>query len=161
MIRSVDRPSNPTVAALNCVLAGALSLAASLAAAQPSGPDADTKITVEAAWEIAIAEQRVALTCSAVLDKYEDRGSTYLVVNAWNTDRAAAFELMTTAGWPAEELADLDRRSAPEAVRLPDDTPFGEVLALCHGTPGWFRAYSTQNYTRIGPRVEQALKNLP
>lgn len=105
-----------------------LLLAAPAAQALTKAQQAD----VAALWAQAMAEQTVVLTCAATTTDLEKS-----LRKRWEAVRQSALASMAAAGWPAGDLAALTAQSAPDALRKPDATPFGTVLAYCRAFPDW------------------------
>ncbi len=128
-------------------------LAAALLAAPAAAQTDAQRSAVSALWQEAMQEQRVLLTCGAPLGEASDA----LIRDAWERERLVALATMAEADWPQTELDALAAASASDALRLPDATPFGAVLALCAASPDWTRKAMTLRFMPLAEQVAVAL----
>jgi len=64
---------------------------------------------------------------------------------------------MSAVNWPADDLATLSAKSEADALRLPLDTPFSEVIDFCSQHEEWITHANRVDAMDIGEEVEKAL----
>ena len=128
-----------------------LMIAALLLAASPSPAPAQTALErIEPQLARAIEEYRVLLTCSSMEAQTADG-----IRAMWTGMIAEARARLVNRYVPLAGLAAFDRRTAPEAVRMPPDTPLSRVVALCTVEhPDWLRRLQQLQVTY---RIDDAL----
>ena len=110
------------------IRAAALTLFLALPAAAQDAP----KDAIDAVLDPAFAAQTVFLTCAAVSTK-----DYAFVSDIWAKTMDRVIKTLTDAAIPAERITALTAAGAPQALTLPDTTPFGEVRALCAANQDW------------------------
>lgn len=144
------RPASRAMRAARGGIALALALSATPALALTDGQ----KDQVMLWWQQAMAEQTVVLTCAATQNDLEKS-----LRKRWEGIRQQTLAAMAGAGWPAGELKTLRAASAPDALRKPADTPFGEVIAWCNTFPDWFPVARDLAFTALDAEVARVLSD--
>ncbi len=128
--------------------------AATLAAATLASPAAaqGQTLTVQRVLNTALAEQRVFHTCG-VLDP---EGYGFLL-QGWQSMTEDTLAYLETAGFPPAMRDAFAEAADPEALRLPPETPFAEVIAFCNDNPTWMRQLVQYRMTILPQAIEAAL----
>ncbi len=121
-------------------------LALTLAAAPALAQDLDALLAG------ALASQRVALTCSAL-----DPEAHPAALDMWNQTALRVIGALVGAGRPMAEIQAFTAAARPEALILPDATPFAEVRAFCAAHPDWAKDIYTFRIFGLGGEVERML----
>lgn len=132
------------------IRAAALLLLATPATAQviPTGtPAADILLSQ------AIAEHRVFLTCSAL-----DPATHAQIAENWQRDVTAAAAILTANNVPREAVAAFTTAAKPENLMPAEDTPWGQIKALCATRPDWQNAYYQFNLTVLELKLPAAFE---
>lgn len=128
-------------------------LTAFLAAPLAAEPTDQQRAAINALWDQMRAEQRVFVTCYATADwpqgNFIEETLSQMVLDAGR--------IMREAGFSEAEIAAQTTISTPRALRMADDTPFGEVRALCQSNQGYDRQYKFINFMLIDRAIEEAL----
>ncbi|MFZ1480627.1 MAG: hypothetical protein WAT25_07640 [Paracoccaceae bacterium] len=120
-----------------------LALVLALPAAAQDAPvqEAPAKDAIDAVLDPAFAAQTIFLTCAAV-----NTADHAYVADIWGKTVDRITKTLTDGGIPADRVAALTAAAQPQALTLPDSTPFGEVRALCAANQDWMMnasAFST------------------
>lgn len=108
---------------------------------------------VNALWMIAIDDWGPLFTCGATNPDSDD-----FIRNAWSKTRQKALDAMAGANWPEADLAKWRSRSEPDAMRLPLDASFAEVIAYCSKRKDWVERSFKVDVLPIGAEVAKVLK---
>lgn len=100
----------------------------------------------------AIAEHRTFLTCSVL-----DPETHQAILQAWNTDRAAAIGLLADHKIGANAIYAFRDASIPENLIPAPDTPFEDVRQLCDATPDWVQRYAARDRTILAQRLPDVM----
>lgn len=106
----------------------------------------------QAVWLTAFDDWGPAFTCGATMGASDD-----FVRKVWLGLQQDALATMQMAGWPEDELAELRAKGDPDALRLPLDTPFADVLTYCAAHPEWLKKAMTMGFLPLATEVEKAL----
>ncbi|MDF0602299.1 hypothetical protein P1J78_16280 [Psychromarinibacter sp. C21-152] len=129
----------------------ALACAAALAA-PVHAQETDLAARVEAAIDARLAEQRVVLTCSSTFPQTHE-----FLLEAWQEEIDRTLDVLQETALPGILRIHLRDDAAPEAVMLPDDTPFGEVRAFCASHPDWERELRLMRYAPLFDNIPDLL----
>jgi hypothetical protein len=88
----------------------------------------------------AITEHRTFLTCSALDPQTHAR-----ITENWQRDITAAAAILTANQVPAEAIAAFTAAADPVTLMPAEDTPWGQVKALCETQPDWQQRYARLN----------------
>ena len=124
-----------------------------LLATPASAQSLQQRLQVGQAWEAALSEWSVLLTCSM----FEPQ-SREMIERAWTPMRDDTLDIMAEAGWPEAGLTELRTRAELDAMRLPGDTPLSEVVAYCNDSGDWMRGLQMMTITMLDHDVEAALE---
>ncbi|KPP84149.1 MAG: hypothetical protein HLUCCA08_01425 [Rhodobacteraceae bacterium HLUCCA08] len=122
-------------------------------AAPVSAQSLQQRLQVGQAWEVALAEWSVVLTCSML-----DPQSREVAEDSWTRMRDAALDRMQEAGWTEPDLDQLRDRGRIAAMRLPGDPPFSEVVAYCTDNGDWMQGLVRLTVPMLDRDVEAALQ---
>lgn len=121
--------------------------------AAPAVAQEDLAAKVETAIAERLAQQRVTLTCSATLPE-----THAFLLRAWEEEVDRTADLLRNTSLPGVLRIHLREDAAPEAVMLPPETPFAEVLAFCAENESWERDMRMLRHPPLFDTVGDLLK---
>ncbi|PKP61858.1 MAG: hypothetical protein CVT86_08500 [Alphaproteobacteria bacterium HGW-Alphaproteobacteria-8] len=123
--------------------------AAAPALAEVTVAQRDTTLAV---WQSAFDDWAPTLTCGATMTASDE-----FVRKIWQDSKDEALAAMQAAGWPEIDLADLRAKADADALRLPPDTLFADVLSYCAAHPDWSKKASQMRFLPLATEVRKAL----
>ena len=109
--------------------------------------------TADILLSLAIAEQRIYLTCSAL-----DPATHALILQNWQRDVTDAAAILTANAIPPEVITAFQSAARPENLLPAADTPFDAVRQLCNGNPDWQADYARLAFTILNLKLPQAFQ---
>ena len=137
----------------NLAFAVAIFCAAPLAVVAQSSTVAEV---LDSVLRTALDEQRIIHTCGATIDPR----SVTLLAEVWEEDAAEAIVMLKDLNFESPTFTELQANATAEAIRMPDDTPFGTVIAYCAANPEWMRNMSTLNFVSLRNAIPNTLRGL-
>jgi len=113
----------------------------------------DQTIVVDRILTEVIEEQRLFNTCGATLDPR----SVELIDKHWQDMATETLDWLKLNGLNSETISEFAQLTTAFSIRLPDQTPFGEVISYCKANPEWMRKMAKFEMIQIPAAIITAL----